>query len=304
MTTPETEPLPWPPEAANKLQAAAEFRATESNIVLDFHGDPLRAGLTVFSDGNHHMALEESLAAFLKRRPEAVDVFYATTPPRALLDALETGALSIGNLVLSARPHVFIGPAEVLDQLVAGGAMAAHVPFARSRGNVLLIRRGNPKNIVGLADLLRPDVRLALSNPVTEAASHHVYRETILGLAEAEGQDRDRYRRHLDDGAFVASALIHHREIPQMLADDVADVAVVYFHLALRYARVFEDLFEIVPLSALAGDGGATDANRLTRYHVGLIGDGGRFGAALRDFMTGPDVAAIYDRHGLAAAGA
>ncbi len=304
MTTPETDPLPWPPEAANKLHVAADLRATESNIVLDLHGDPLRAGIVVFSDGNHHMALEESLAAFLERTPEAVDVFYATTPPRVLLDALRTGALRIGNLVLSARPHVFIGPEEVLEHLVAGGAMAAHAPFAQSRGNVLLIRRGNPKNIVGLADLLRPDVRLALSNPETESASHQVYRETILGLAEAEGQDRERYRQHLDDGAFVASAVIHHREIPQMLADDVADVAVIYFHLALRYARIFDDLFEIVPLSALSGDGGATDANRLTRYHVGLIGDGGRYGPALCDFMTGPEVAAIYDRHGLAAADA
>lgn len=304
MTTSESAPLSWPPEAADKLHAAAEFRATESNIVLDFHGDPLRANLTVFSDGNHHMALEESLAAFLDRTPEAVDVFYATTPPRVLLDALRLGALRIGNLVLSAQPNVFIGPEEVLEQLSADGALATHAPFAQSRGNVLLIRRGNPKNVIGLADLLRPDVRLALSNPETEAASHRVYRETILGLAEAEGQDRERYRQHLDDGGFVSSALIHHREIPQMLADDAADVAVIYFHLALRYARIFDDLFEIVPLSALAGDGSASDANRVTRYHVGLVGDGGRFGAALCDFMTGSEVAAIYDRHGLAAADA
>ena len=304
MTTPETEPLPWPQEAANKLHVAADFRATESNIVLDLHGDPLRAGLAVFSDGNHHMALEECLAAFLERTPEAVDVFYATTPPRVLLEALQAGALRTGNLVLSVRPHVFIGPEDVLGQLVADGAMATHAPFAQSRGNVLLIRRGTPKNIVGLADLLRPDVRLALSNPVTEAASHRVYRDTILGLAEAESQDLERYRERLDDCGFVASALVHHREIPQMLADDVADVAVIYFHLALRYARIFGDVFEIVPLSALAGDVGATDANRLTRYHVGLIGDGGRFGPALCDFMTGPEAAAIYDRHGLAAADA
>lgn len=301
MTTPESSPLPWPQENAKKLWPEADFRATGSNIVLDFHGDPVTAGLSVFSDGNHHMALEESLSLFLDRHPDAGDVFYATTPPRVLLDALADGGLRIGNLLLSVAPDVFIGPAEVLDQLTSRGDMASHVPFAQSRGNVLLIRRGNPKNIVGLADLLRPDVRLALSNPRTESASHQVYRETILGLAAAEGQDARRYRQRLDDADFVTSALIHHREIPQLLADDRADVSVIYFHLALRYARIFEDLFEIVPLSALSGDGGSMAANRITRYHIGLLGDGGAFGPSLLDFMTGPDVAEIYDRHGLAA---
>ena len=301
MTTSESSPLPWPQENAKKLWPEADFRATGSNIVLDFHGDPIAARLTVFSDGNHHMALEESLSLFLERNPDASDVFYATTPPRVLLDALANGGLRIGNLLLSVAPDVFIGPGEVLDQLVARGDMGSHVPFAQSRGNVLLIRRGNPKNIVGLADLLRSDVRLALSNPDTESASHQVYRETILGLASAEGQDSRRYRQRLNEGAFVTSALIHHREIPQLLADDHADVAVIYFHLALRYARIFEDLFEIVPLSALSGDGGYMAANRVTRYHIGLIGDGGAFGPALLEFMTGPDVAEIYDRHGLAA---
>ncbi len=303
MSTPGSRPLPWPSEAARKLQEEVDFRATGSNIVLDFHGDPLRARLAVFSDGNHHMALEESLAAFLECTPEAMDIFYATTPPRVLLGALGSGSLRVGNLVLSVRPHVFIGPDSVLDQLVASGEVADHLPFAQSRGNVLLIRRGNPKDIAGLADLLRPDVRLALSNPVTESASHGVYRETILGLAKAEGQDLQRYRQALDDGAFVTSALIHHREIPQILADGEADVAVIYFHLALRYARVFEDLFEIVPLSALSGEGGAGEANPVTRYHIGLVGDGGAFGPALLDFMTGPEVAQIYDHHGLTAPG-
>ena len=295
--------LPWPPETAARLQPDRDLRLPDSNIVLDLHGDPLRAGLTVFSDGNHHMALEDCLAAFLAANPDAGDVFYATLPPRLLLDGLREGCLRIGNLALSARPHVFIGPPDVLDRAVAGGDMTSHVPFASSRGNALLIRRGNPKGITGLDDLLRADVRLALSNPETEAASHKVYRETILGLAAAEGQDVERFRQRLDEGDFVACRLVHHREIPQIIADDRADVSVVYFHLALRYARIFGETFEIVPLTALSGDPGAEEANRTTRYHIGLIGDGGPWGAGLLAFMTGAEAADIYDGHGLAGGG-
>lgn len=301
MTVRESERLVWPREVAGRLCPSAELQQPDSNIVLDLHGDPLRARLAVFSDGNHHMALEECLGAFLAAKPEAVDVFYATTPSRILMDGVRNGAIRIGNLMLSIRPHVFIGPADILDQMVAAGEVATHVAFAESRGNVLLIRRGNPKGITGLADILRPDVRLALSNPETEAASHRVYRDTILDLAADEGQDVERYRKQLDGNGFVATDVIHHREIPQILADDLADVSVVYFHLALRYARIFGDRFEIVPLSPLAGDTAATGANHTTRFYIGLIGDGGDWGPALLDFMTGAAAAEIYDRHGLSA---
>ncbi len=166
---------------------------------------------------------------------------------------------------------------------------------------MLLIRRGNPENITGLADLLRPEVRLALSNPKTEAASRGVYRNPILGLAENEGQDVERHRYLLDEGDFKIRRLFHHREIPQILADDLEVTSVIHFHLALLFARIFGDLFEMVPLSPLSGDTAATDANHTTRYHIGLIGDGGDWGSALLDLMISPTAADIYDRHGLSA---
>ena len=43
--------------------------------------------------------------------------------------------------------------------------------FARSEGNSLLLARGNPEGITGIGDLLREDVRLFISNPVTATTS-------------------------------------------------------------------------------------------------------------------------------------
>jgi len=57
-----------------------------SNRVLDFHGDPIKANLVVFSDGNHHMALLHSLKAFHHEMPQVDDIFYATTPPLGLIN--------------------------------------------------------------------------------------------------------------------------------------------------------------------------------------------------------------------------
>ncbi|WP_455365724.1 molybdate ABC transporter substrate-binding protein, partial [Kaarinaea lacus] len=174
--------LNWPPEQAHTHRQAAHWQHAISNICLDFHGDPLTAQLTVFSDGNHHMALQETLALFLQQHSEVNDVFYATTPPNVLFSYLENGGLSLGNLHLSRLPHVFISPSDVMNKLVNEGFINSHRTFMQSKGNVLLVRKENPKKIHGIVDLLRDDVRLFISNPQTERASYEVYRDTLLSL--------------------------------------------------------------------------------------------------------------------------
>ena len=155
------DPLSWPMEAARYPdESVRTFVAPSSNLALDFHGDPITAGLALFSDGNHHMALEATVRAFLAANPQVGDVFYTTTPPAPLVDALKGDGLALGNLRISRKPDVFIGPDNILEGLVEDGLVAGHVPFAESRGNVLLVRKGNPKGIDSIADLLSDDVTL------------------------------------------------------------------------------------------------------------------------------------------------
>jgi hypothetical protein len=70
--------LSWPYEGARPV-AGPCFSHAGSNICLDFHGDLQRAQLVVFSDGNHHLALEQSLHEFLADNPAAQDT---STQPR------------------------------------------------------------------------------------------------------------------------------------------------------------------------------------------------------------------------------
>lgn len=291
--------LDWPRETAGAGDAAdADFIQPASNICLDFHGDPLRARLVVASDGNHHMALRDVLAAFLAANPVVEDIFYSTTPPSVALQWLSGGHVDVGNLRLSARPHVLISPPPVLDQAIAGGHMDAYRPFMRSRGLALLVRKGNPKCIRGAGDLLRADVRLFLSNSVREKVSHAVYRQGLRELAAAEGVALDFLDDLLapaDSAKLVLGAAIHHREVPQAVADGVADVAVVFYHLALRYQRIFPGSFEWVQPEHWAED----QAGETGRTVCGLVGDGGAWGAALLDFLATDGVTRIYRAHGL-----
>lgn len=104
--------LNWPEEGIRCGATPATWSLAGSNLVLDFHGDPLAAGLCIFSDGNHHMALEESLQRFRDAYPAVGGIFYATTPPDPILILLRHGRLKIGNFVLSAtvsNRKVFFG---------------------------------------------------------------------------------------------------------------------------------------------------------------------------------------------------
>lgn len=291
--------LNWPAEAAGPTGGGdSRFVQPESNICLDFHGDPLRARLVVLSDGNHHMALREVLAAFLAANPAIDDILYSTTPPRVALQLLNGGHIDIGNLRLSVKPHLMICPPPVLDQAVAAGHMEAYRSFMRSCGLALLVRKGNPKNIVGVADLLRDGVTLFLSNPVSERVSYETYLAALRCLEASESVALD-FLAHApgqpDPRRLIYGESIHHREAPQALADNRADVAVVFYHLALRYQRIFPELFDYVQPRNWAEDAGS----EIGRTGCGLVGDGGAWGGALLDFLSTEAVTQIYLAHGL-----
>ncbi len=295
--------LEWLEERAGEAPQYLRWSQPASNICLDFHGDPVRAQLTVFSDGNHHMALRESLDRFVQQNEGLPGIFYATTPPGPIVNLLRNGGLQMGNLIVSVSPHVFIGPPNVLDNLVADGFMPGHVPFVRNQGNILLVKKGNPKKILEVSDLTREDIRLFLSNPDTEKVSFTAYYNTLKAMAphpsDAPGFPDDKIER----GEVVFGTCIHHREAPQAVADGSADAAVVFYHLGLRYTRIFPDIFELVPLGGSVENPEPPPGNVVGQTHMGLVGDGGAWGRNLISFLGSKQVMDIYRHHGLRPAG-
>lgn len=288
--------LNWPIEGSQENYLNSnQWNQAGSNICLDFHGDPLAAKLVVFSDGNHHMALQACCKAFLKSNPSVNDIFFATTPPKVILDSVLRGGVLLGNVHLNVLPHVFISPENILDKLVSEKKITSHQAFIRSSGNVLLVRKGNPKSITGIADLLRDDVRLTISNPITESTSYEVYKQTLLEVAAEKKLDVSAFSDLIDKDSSraVFGESIHHREVPQTIYEDSADVAVVYYHLALRYSRIFPDDFEIVKIDS--------ESNVYTDYHIGIMNDAGEWGETFLNFMLSDEAVALYKEHGLQA---
>ena len=290
--------LNWPPEQATSSKDVYYDCGRHAALQLDLHGDPARAKLVVFSDGNHHMALQESLQAFARAHPGVGEVFYTTTPPRIAVEMLRSGGLTLGNLRLRVTPHVVISPPAVLASLVEAGHMQTYRPFMRSEGVVMLVKHGNPKGIVGIADLMRRDVRLFLSNPVNEKISYQIYMDCLRRLAMQARIELD-FLTHApgspNPDKLMYGELIHHREAPQAVADGRADAAMVFYHLALRYQRIFPEHFDYVwPAGSLEDQ-----ACDMSVFSCGLAGDGGEWGQTLLDFLSGDAVAKIYAHHGL-----
>ena len=172
----------------------------------------------------------------------------------------------------------------------------------RSRCNVFLVRKGNPKGVFGVADLLRDGVRLFLSNPVTETLSYQAYADSLRNMAKREGLRLaflDHARSENDPGKLVYGNLVHHREAPQTLAEDRADVAMIYYHLALRYQRIFPDMFDIVRIGKASATEECDPLNIVSQFNCGLVADGGEWGPALLDYLMSETVAEVYVKHGL-----
>ncbi|MBU4262563.1 MAG: substrate-binding domain-containing protein [Proteobacteria bacterium] len=291
--------LTWPEETVAANGQIPRWQHPGSNLCLDLHGDPAKANLVVFSDGNHHMALQEAMALFQKEQPEVQQIFYVTTPPGPVLQLLRHGSLQIGNLILSVKPHVFISPPAVLDNLVREKYMQRHMPFMRNQGSVLLVKKGNPKNISGVADLNREDVRLFLSNPTTETVSYQGYVRTLADVAAREKVTLSFLTDDPPSTKICYGEQIHHREAPQAIIDGRADVSVVYYHLALRYTRIFPELFAMIPLGGTIDQPQPYPENVISLSHAGLIGDGGGWGAVFLDFLASEAITDIYTHHGL-----
>lgn len=292
--------LTWPTEQTSNEDHYA-WSQSESNLCLDFHGDPAHSDLVVFSDGNHHMALLECLRTFQQQHRALSGIFYATTPPAVVVNFLKRGQLQLGNLVLRTSPHVFISPADILDKLQQQDYIKTHSPFMQSRGMVIMVRHDNPKSIRGANDLRRADVRLFISNPQQEAASFHAYLQTLQNFTQGSfdelATDIERLQQQLQ---LQIGERIHHREAPQAIYDGRADAVILYYHLALRYTRIFPGIFTMLALDPQQPVTPVADPRQVrTAYHLGLVGAGGQWGAQLREFLLGNTAATIYNSHGL-----
>ena len=294
-------PLPWPAELPKALiPGASVYISEKSNQVLDFHGSNQDPDLVLFMAGNQYRVLPDLVQAFrewIRARREyrelKVDrIFYATTPPGRLIDAMEAGQLVLGNFWIDVRPDklwpdVFMTGPRQQRRLRAAKYVEGWSVYARNRGVVLLVRAGNPKNIRGISDLMRSDVRVALSSPAREPASFESYSHTLRAQGGPQLPDL-----LLKKTSTISPIAVHHRENPQFIYDGAADVALMYYHFGDYLKSRMPEYFDYVTLPV---EGNFRDELAISTIRNAPHKDAA---GAWTDFIRSDAAAVVYSRHG------
>jgi hypothetical protein len=321
--------LDWERDANYGLPDLTEETA---NRLFDLHGtigNCEQMDLVLSTAGNYHMALRELWQQYLipLYGAEIRNWYYTTSPPVGP-EQVTNENMVFGNLALKCRPQVAVGPGDVMNALDAlGVSEGARIPIIRNYGNVILVKKGNPKHIHTIWDLGRPDVRVVTPSPTLEPGSFGNYSTSIYDIAANDpigngGQTPENlfnsifnangsghhdgkhgYGGH-DDAKWYAGGRIHHREVPWSIAYGHADASVIFYHLALYTKRAFPDMFDIVPLGGTVEDPQPLPGNRVaTLFAVRIKGTwtGAQVDARERliALLKSPEFTTILERHGL-----
>ncbi|WP_407179288.1 substrate-binding domain-containing protein [Bradyrhizobium sp. STM 3562] len=250
-----SEPLVWP--LVTKLPGGIRSFVGHTDTVLDVIGrigGP--ADLVIFTEGNHLMVLssDDIVGAFpswAKSQPQyanldLTNIILVTLPQPILVQMVRTGAIALGNLSLDVSrssgfyPDIFMGYPEPLRQLHQLGVVEPEARFfCKNRGVALLIRKGNPVGIHGLADVIRPGIRVALPDTGDVRAKCLAATEKLLGTSAVDALVAA-------EVSFPGRLGIMHRDLPEMIAREYADVGCTWYHLVSYWTRIFPNQFEFV----------------------------------------------------------
>src|SRR5215510_3124264 len=252
------EPLVWP--LVGGEQPGIRTFAGHANTVLDIVGRiGTPSSLVIFTEGNHLMVVlsDDIVGAFpawAKAQPQYADlhldnIVVVTLPQPMCIQMICTGAIALGNLTLDASrgsgfyPDIFMGYPEPLRQLRRLGVIEPQARFfCKNRGVALLVAKGNPLGIQGLADVTRTSARIALPDSGDVRAQCRAAADTLLGKAAADTLFA------AEVPSFPGRLGIMHRDLPEMVARSYADVAFTWYHLVSYWARIFPNYFAFVPV--------------------------------------------------------
>ena len=254
--------------------------------LYDLHGDIgacRHMDLVLSSEGNYNMALQAMwYHVFLPRYGSLVKTWYYTTSPPISVPQLAHNNLTFGNLNLTCRPEIAVASLRVMKKLEAAGEVQGKPQaIIRGRGNVLLVKAGNPKGIHSIWDLGRPDVRIVTPNPYLEPGAFLNYATSIYEIAKNDphppaGWTANRlfnaiFGATAPKGKWLIGDRIHHRDEPQAVAYGGADVAVIMYQLGHYTMVSFPKLFTIVPLGGTVSDPQPLPGNQVGTTYMARI---------------------------------
>lgn len=292
---PESSPAslfpPWSHESNDPVHdRGLEFTVPEVDNLPDFHGDPVDARLNLFVGGNYFFAMAPLVAEFVKQYPQYKDhVYYETIPPGLLIEQIRKGGrITVGNMTWTVHADVYVGGLGSVNALVRDGdADGPVVPYAKNT-LAIMVPKGNPAKIAGLADLARPGLRLVMPNPAYE----DIGRPIQATLAKAGGDELVKavYEAKVRAGETVLTR-IHHRQTPLYLMLGRAEAGVTWQSEAIFQEQIGNPIAHVVI---------PDEQNVAGTYAAAVLRGAPHREAGQRwvDFLHSPAALAIFESYG------
>ena len=250
------------------------------------------AKLILWLAGNQFFAMDDVVHAFQAQHP-GVEVGLITLPPGLLLQAIQKGGWSYGGKDYPGLPDVY---ASVnlghLKKLKAAKMMDQHAIYMHNE-MVLMVAKGNPKGIKGIADVGRSDVRTSMPNPVSEGIMVFYGRKVL---------ERHKLWDKVSAGKLCNSCQttpnnwftsVHHRETPERISDGRSDTGIVWITETIQAQNqgVPVEAVKLPPEDSLRDE---------VAYAIGALSNSPRKQAAQRylAFLSTPDAQAAYAKYG------
>ncbi|QRP64056.1 substrate-binding domain-containing protein [Rhodanobacter sp. FDAARGOS 1247] len=275
---------PW-----NPPPAGLQFSVPPFDAIADLHGDIVDPQLVVFFAGNQFMVVHDLMDAFRQAHPAYRRIFVETLPPGILAKQIESGSLVMGNLRITHRPDVYTaGKGAIADRQKEHGWFAETHDYARNP-LAILVARGNPKHITGLADLGRGDVRVSMPNPAWEGIAKQI--EASYRKAGGEALDHTIMQAKVADGTTFLTR-IHHRQSPLRVLQGASDAAPVWSTEAYFQQQILHHPVETVAIPEAQ--------NAVATYTAARMKNAPHEQAAkdFMAFMQSPAAAAVYRKYG------
>lgn len=258
-----------------------------SNTLNDLHANIGSCDLVLSTEGNYHPALHDVWPVFLaKFKDKPLQNWFYTTSPPIVVPQVKNGIAQFGNFYSTCKPSVAVASKKVIDKLVAAGEVDGQpYPLYKDRGEVILVKAGNPKHIKTVWDLARKNVTIVTPNPELEPGAFNNYAEAIYNIAANDphppkGMTAEKLINILFNGAshnknkWMGGARIHHRDVPWSVVYGKADAGVILYHLGLYMSQTFPDKLAIIPLGGTVADPQPLPGTKVgTRFMAKLKGN-------------------------------
>lgn len=242
--------------------------------------------------GNQFFAMDDVVRAF-QAQNRGMDVGLITLPPGLILSAIEKGGWIYAGRSYPGRPDVYssvnLGHLRKLKQTGLMSQYAIHM----HNEMVLMVAKGNPKKIRGIADVRRPDVRTSMPNPVNEGIMQFYGRKVL---------ERHNLWSHVSAGKECFSCqttpnnwftAVHHRETPERILAGQSDTGIVWMTEAIEAQRDGKaiEAVQLPPQDSLREE---------VAYAIGPLDSSPRKAAAMRylAFLATPQAQAAYAKYG------